>query len=638
MSNNQLVTYLKSSKGILLLIILVGAVLRFWNYFQMPFTYDEMSALLRTNFTNFNDVIEKGVKVDTHPPGVQVFMYYWTQLFGQKEWVVKLPFTLMGLGSIVLTFSIIKDWLNETAALLICSIISVSQFPVMYSQIARPYISGMFLVLCMVFFWSQLIRRPETHFWRNWSLTVLFAGLCAYNHHFSLLTAGIIGFTGTFVIDKKHLLKYLSLAPVVVLLYLPNIGIFLHQLDRGGVGEWLGAPKPTFILEFIAYNFHFSYFLAGALAIVLVYSFYRFKKENFQFKFWIISFIWFIVVFLVGYFYSVYVNPVLQFSMLLFVFPFFLIFLFGWIPKMNGNQNLIIVLAVLLIGSMSLTLERKHFQTFYQNRYFQMKADATQLADSDTQIIFINYEEIAAHPFPENYNTPYYIWDEKYKSISDFKTYVSGVKHQKIMLGYLEQMPKELLGIALEYFPYVQEQRCYNGATTFLLSKVQTNQEIKSTYYHISHSGQTIEKYMNFKEANLSPLNAIYHDSTEWSLGLEVPLSKVIEHQYDIINIKVSLKLNNPDKNVTLVSTVKKGEEELLWRASDTKTFTTNDKGYTTLILTFDYNNISFDLDEDLILNAYIWNQEQQKIFIHDFSFEIIRGNRNKYSLYEKIN
>ena len=78
------------------LIIIIGAVLRFYNYADIPFTHDEFSALFRTQFSNFHDLIIKGVLVDTHPAGVQVFLYYWVKLVGISEPLVKLPFKGIG--------------------------------------------------------------------------------------------------------------------------------------------------------------------------------------------------------------------------------------------------------------------------------------------------------------------------------------------------------------------------------------------------------------------------------------------------------------------------------------------------------------------------------------------------------------
>ncbi len=95
-----------TNRHILLLILIVAAILRFWDYFFIPFTHDEFSAFFRTGFTNFHELIEKGVKTDTHPAGVQVFMNYWILLFGEAPWVVKLPFTLMGLAAVFIVYQL----------------------------------------------------------------------------------------------------------------------------------------------------------------------------------------------------------------------------------------------------------------------------------------------------------------------------------------------------------------------------------------------------------------------------------------------------------------------------------------------------------------------------------------------------
>jgi uncharacterized membrane protein len=189
------------NRCILLGIMIVAAVLRFYDYANIPFMHDEFSALFRTQFDSFLELIQKGVKeTDTHPPGIQVFLYYWVKLFGTSEWVVKLPFTLCGLLSVALIYLIAKKWYNETVGLISAAFLASIQYTIMYSQIERPYVSGLFFSLAMVYFWTQLIQNPEKHFYRNSIFYILFSSLCAYNHHFSLLFTAIVGLTGLFLI------------------------------------------------------------------------------------------------------------------------------------------------------------------------------------------------------------------------------------------------------------------------------------------------------------------------------------------------------------------------------------------------------------------------------------------------------
>ncbi len=125
-------------------ILVVAFLLRFFDLFNIPFTHDEFSTLFRTNFSSFSELIEKGVKIDAHPAGLQVFIYYYKQVFGTSTWVIKMPFLLFGLLSVYLVFKIYRNWFNLTIAYVAAAFMASIQFTVMYSQIARPYSSGLF--------------------------------------------------------------------------------------------------------------------------------------------------------------------------------------------------------------------------------------------------------------------------------------------------------------------------------------------------------------------------------------------------------------------------------------------------------------------------------------------------------------
>lgn len=628
------------TRYLLLIIVAVGALVRLWNYSSMPFTYDEMSALKRTGFSSFSDLIHQGVKIDAHPPLIQVFLNYWVAIFGKVEWVVKLPFVLMGIASVVLTFSIGKKWFNETVGLISASFLAVLQFSTMYSIIARPYVSGMFFLLIMVYFWSKIIQNPKENYWKNWTLTLVFASLCAYNHHFSLLAAVIIGITGLFLVHKKEIFKYVLLLPAGFLLFLPNLSIFMYQLNIGGVGTWLGPPTPMFLLDFIQYVFHFSWWIFLVLVIVIVIGVKFFKKSDFKFQKWALAGIWFFSVFLIGYFYSLYVNPVLQFSMLLFLFPFLLFFIFGWISKLEGKWNGGVVLLILAVGTTSLSLERNHFQVFEQNRYFQMKADAMEFGVENTEIILLNFKDIIEHPFPENFENhkDIFTWEYHIDELHHIEEKIAFSNKNQLMIGYLEQMPKEILSIAQAYFPNVVAQRCYNGATTYLFSKEQKTTDLSLIYFRNSFKENTIEKYMNFDESKMK--DGVYVDSTEWSLGFELMLSDKVQHPYDILMLKAKIKPSKPNKSIVLVADIriKDASEGLFWAASDSKSFITDSEGNMIIHLSIDFNTFSRHIQEDLQLNAYLWDQNKQVVVIEDLSFEIQKGNRNKYMLYERIN
>ncbi len=187
---------------LLVLIILAGLVLRCWHAFDIPFTFDELSAMSRTSFDSFRDLIRVGViEKDSHPAGIQVFLYYWVILFGEKEFVVKLPFILAGFTSIYLAYRIGEIWFGKTTGILTATYLSSLQLFVMYSQIARPYVSGLFFTLFAVLFWSKyFFQSPKIKYLAGF---VVFSALAAYNHYFSLLFVAVLGVSGLSLINRK---------------------------------------------------------------------------------------------------------------------------------------------------------------------------------------------------------------------------------------------------------------------------------------------------------------------------------------------------------------------------------------------------------------------------------------------------
>ena len=128
----------RSTYIVLTLLLLLAAVLRLIHPFQIPFTTDELGALNRTEFNSFSELISKGVIIDAHPAGVQVFLYYWTKFFGYSEIAVKLPFIICGILSVLYVFRLGQAWFNSTTGLVCAAFVATVQYTIMYSQIARP--------------------------------------------------------------------------------------------------------------------------------------------------------------------------------------------------------------------------------------------------------------------------------------------------------------------------------------------------------------------------------------------------------------------------------------------------------------------------------------------------------------------
>ncbi|MCK4746878.1 MAG: glycosyltransferase family 39 protein, partial [Bacteroidales bacterium] len=302
------------NKHILLLAILIlGSLLRMYNLKEIPFTHDELSVVFRTGYDSFRELITEGVMPDVHPAGIQVFMNYWVALFGDSQTAVKIPFILFGIFSIFLVYKLGEEWFGESVGLVSAAFVSALEYMVMHSQTARPYSSGLLFSLLMVYAWQRYLFKPGKYPLR-WLLGyILASALCAYNHYFSLLFAALVGVTGVLFIRKKQILPYIFAGVVIFILYIPHLKIFFFQFREKGVEGWLGKPDNDFILEYIGYVFHFSPYVltlvAGIILAGIISGQTRLLLRN---KYFYISLAWFFIPFLTGFFYSRYVNAVLQ--------------------------------------------------------------------------------------------------------------------------------------------------------------------------------------------------------------------------------------------------------------------------------------------------------------------------------------
>jgi 4-amino-4-deoxy-L-arabinose transferase-like glycosyltransferase len=287
---------------LLLFILLLAAVLRFWNFSELTFTYDELNAMGRTMFPDFKQTWNYGIKVDAHPPLVQLWLTYYQKIFSDSEPLMKLPFILCGIGSIFLSYKISKKWFNETTALLTATLIATIQYTVMYSQIARPYSSGMFFCLLATWHWWNWLEAGKT---KNYIFYIVVSALCAWNHYFSFFFAAMLGITGFFFVKKDALKKYLFAGLLILLLCLPAWQIFAFQLTNGNIGGWLGEPPSNFYYSFLKYIFHFSFIFYGIIGAILLFGFVTSGKKIIQEKnkLRVVCFLWALIPFAVAFIY-----------------------------------------------------------------------------------------------------------------------------------------------------------------------------------------------------------------------------------------------------------------------------------------------------------------------------------------------
>ena len=648
--------YLNTDNVLLLLIIVAGTVLRFYNYSGLSFTYDEFSAFFRTRFDNFQDLIYYGVKTtDTHPAGVQVFMYYWVRWFGDSEVVVKLPFTVFGVLSIIVGYKIAGKWFNNTVGLITALFLAVLQFPITYSLYARPYVSGLFFSLTMVWFWTNVVFYSEKRHYLNLIGYIIFGAISAYNHHFSLFLVGLVGLSGLFYIKKTNLKSYLIACISIFILYIPHLQIFFVQLNKGGVESWLHKPRPDFILNYIQYILHFSFIMYSVVGLLVVLSFvFLSKKLKETNKFRILSFAWFLITFLTGYFYSVYVNSVLQYSVLIFTFPFLIMFVFSFYKNLKPTVKIIIVFVFLVSAISTLIYERQHYHISYPILYKGIvieadkvrnefgKKNVTTVLDIPDRIRNYYFDELKIN------GDEYYSQD----SIVDFIQFRKLIKKQRTEYFVLAQTVSSELEYKLiveEDYPFMIRKKNWYKGSLYVYSKTKPTDSAYSfadsiVFLYLNKFDTLKESWndvldpyqlspeVNYKTDKILRMN----NNVEYCAGFHTQLDDIIDRKTNEIIISVDAYMPDNIANPLLVFELKSNDKIILWRASKFSEFIDETQKRLEVHLALRLPEILLK-NPDIEISAYIWNQDFELVLIDNFRIEVREGNPIVYGLFNKI-
>ena len=159
---------------------------------------------------SFSELIDKGVREDVHPAGVQVMLWTWKELFGQEEWVLRIPFLLAGFLSIFLIYRLGKLLIHDSAGLLAAGLFATTEYGIYHSLSLRPYIIGVCVLLVLSI---QLVKlsRDEAFSVRRIIYLSLTGALCGYVHYFASLVAVIMILSSAMLMNRSQR-KYLLMA------------------------------------------------------------------------------------------------------------------------------------------------------------------------------------------------------------------------------------------------------------------------------------------------------------------------------------------------------------------------------------------------------------------------------------------
>jgi len=321
--------------SILYLIMFLFLFLCLYNLSSKQLDEVELSILLDTSLRPINyRFIRTGV---THPPLWFFLLHFWNALFEVGSVISRVLPLIFGLLSIYMTHKLAKLMFNLRIANLSAFFLAISPLLIEYSRRADKY--TLFVFLSILNFYTFIVfLRDGTK--KNWVFFLLSSFFLAQTHFYGALLF-LVEFLYVFINPNyKHKAKKVTLAFLIVgLTYLPQ---FLLTMRYGPFDPPYDEPWHDLLYPSSGNRFYFLYkeFVVheighlGLLVIICFYFLYFQSKDKNplpRLLFLLCPSI-FVIISL-----FMYVRP----YQLIFLLPFYLVYLFKYIDRFNLNKKYI---------------------------------------------------------------------------------------------------------------------------------------------------------------------------------------------------------------------------------------------------------------------------------------------------------
>jgi hypothetical protein len=631
-----------NERAILYLILLIGALLRIYNFWGLSLTNDEFSAIARTQLGSFSEFISKGIYSDIHPAGVEFFLYVWIKVFGTSIFMIRLPFIAAGIFSIYFAYRIAERWFNEHTGLFVAAALCFLQFPLMYSQLARPFIPGLLFSILTVWFWTKMLFDNKTNT-KNIIYLAISISLAAYSHYFTLAFICVVIITGIFFLNRKNIKAYLFTIILVAIFYIPNIVVIIHQLNNPAGINWLTVPDDNWLVKHIFFLFNNSQILLYLVfSIFIVSHIINFTDVRFG-KFHIISALWFLLPFLIGFYYSLWVNPILENSVLLFTFPFLIFFIFSFIQKRGKVFNFSMLGIFIITGLFSTIVEKKYYSTYHFGEFRDLAAKTIEWNDqfgnkNITKVINVNNPYYINY-YLEKFQKPLLFAIYRNEGKQDLHTLNKIVKNSKtsyFLYAWSSVVdPNETGDIIMSKYPYVIKQIDYNGmAGITLYSMTDSTHAIQQPQpiFYIFNGFE--EKNTWNKDTSIITTENVWKGNCAIKLGAKDEYGPAYANRIFMMTekpfkrVKVSLwaYATGVFKDAQIVATLNLKDDEnqvyenYFWLSSKFEYFI--DKGrWGQVFFSFNLPELRSRNDE---LKIYVWNPDKQPLYIDNFELKAL--------------
>src|SRR5271156_4867178 len=135
----------------LIVILVFGAVLRFYHNLDISIWHDEAFSALMIRYP-WPEMFRR-LAMDVHPPMYYIFLRLWHYVFGDKMWSLRGFSVLFGVGTVWAVWLFVKTaFKQEKFALWAAFMAALSPYAADYSTEARMYTMGAFFAVLAAYF------------------------------------------------------------------------------------------------------------------------------------------------------------------------------------------------------------------------------------------------------------------------------------------------------------------------------------------------------------------------------------------------------------------------------------------------------------------------------------------------------
>lgn len=617
-------------------VLLAATFLRLYHLGDLSLSNDELSALTRARFDSFGEMIRNGVYIDFHPAGIQVFIYYYIKVFGDSPLALRIPFALLSIASVYLTWEIGKRWFHPAAGLLAAACIAALEFPLLYGQLARMYSPGLFISLLAVYYWTLILdatrsnRVIKSGHWAGYAFSLMAA---VHIHYFVIVFLFIVSVFGLFFIRSSDRLKYLACGVAAGISFLPELPVFLQQIKVGDLGGWLTPPQPHFIIDFFFDLFNRSRLVVSLLVVFLLASILMgWRRVRFTYLH-VAGIVWFAGVFAVAYGYSVLRAPIIQNSTMLFPLPFLLCTIFSVVPysKLSSAVTTVFAVSATMLFSYSTVFEKEYFRHPPFGVFKEVAGDISGWAarygrSNVPAVVNVINPEYMEYYFRRNDVHPEVVF-YKAESASDFallRDMVDTASSGFFAYGWTNSHhPGEIVQIIRNRFPFVVYMKSYFNAEAWLFSRSHGN------------SITPLRSFFNgFEAPDVSHVNRndslFFEGSSSLAMGPETEfspsftdtLNSLKSGDYYIYNASVRYWAGDRKGKETLVISIESGNEVIDWVGVELQEYNRRPGSWQQAFISRAVPASSVPL----VVKIYVWNRDKRSFLLDDMRATLEAG------------